>query len=65
MLAGTFVGVGATSASAAPHWSGNYSTKADCERMRDQYADYGHGSSPCYKTYNQNGSASYHFWWYD
>lgn len=68
VLAGILAGgvsVGAaTSASAATHWSGNYRTLAACNDARRSHADYGQATTSCYKSYDQRGRLSYHFYWY-
>lgn len=63
-LAGTIAIAGASAASAATHWSGNYSTLKACEAARTAHADYGQSSTPCYKSYERNGSVTYYFYWF-
>ncbi|WP_136517609.1 MULTISPECIES: hypothetical protein [Cellulomonas] len=63
VLAGVFVG-GATSASAATHWSGNYPTKAACDRARIAHHDYGQRTTTCSVSYDRAGNRSYFFHWF-
>ena len=62
-LAGAMIVGGASTASAATHWSGNYPTLSKCNLGRLAYQNYGYRTSSCYKSSGPSGT-SYHFYWY-
>lgn len=67
LTAGVLTGLlvsGATSASAASHWSGNYKSLKSCNTARIAHEDYGQPTTPCYSSYDRNGTKLWHFYWY-